>query len=279
VTRPLRALDDAAERIAGGDLTAQVAADRGPPEVRTLAATFNRTAARLDQLVGAQQRFVADAAHQLRTPLTALRLRLENLEPHLPADQGPTLDAALDEVQRLGRIVSGLLLLARHDAATPTSVPVDLGPVVADRLAAWADVAHDHDVDLASRLPDHLWVTAPDGAVEQMLDNLLSNALAATPASTTITVTVVDPRRHAERHVVDEGPGRDTQARSSAVERVWRNRGAAAGTTSGSGLGLAIVRQLARSAGGDARLEAAPDDHGLDAVVELPLTDPTFAQP
>jgi signal transduction histidine kinase len=269
VTRPLRAVEGAAERIAAGDLAARVPADRGPREVRTLAATFNRTAARLDQLVGSQQRFVADAAHQLRTPLTALRLRLENLEPHLPPDQGPKLEAAIGEVQRLGHIVAGLLLLARQDAEAPANTAVDLGPVVADRLAVWADVAGEQDVDLRGGLPEHLWVGAPAGAVEQILDNLLSNALGVTPPSGTIAVTVLPARGHGELHVVDQGPGLDADARERAFERFWRSDGG-----SGSGLGLAIVRQLARAAGGDARLQPGPGGRGLDAVVELPLLGP-----
>ena len=269
VSRPLQVLDGAAEQIAAGNLAARVPVDRGPPEVRILAATFNRTAARLDQLVGAQQRFVADAAHQLRTPLTALRLRLENLEPHLPDEQHPQLDAAVQEVQRLGHIVAGLLLLARHDAEPLANVPVDLGPVVADRLAAWADVAAEQDIALTQRLPDHLWVLAPAGAVEQILDNLLSNALTASPPYLTIAVTLTRSPVHGELHVVDQGPGLDGEAREQAFERFWRRDG-----RPGTGLGLAIVRELARSAGGDARLDPGPGGQGLDAVVELPLTGP-----
>jgi signal transduction histidine kinase len=267
VTRPLRAVDDAAERISRGDLAARVPVDGGPPEVRDLAVTFNRTAARLDQLVGAQRRFVADAAHQLRTPLTALRLRLENLEPHLPDDQVPQLGAAVDEVERLGRLVSGLLLLARHDAATPDNAEVDLATVVADRVEAWTEIAADQDVDIVSRIPASLLSAAPEGAVEQILDNLLDNAL--TYASTTPRITVTIERHGRDRarlHVIDEGPGLDPAAREQAFDRFWRQ-----GSGEGSGLGLAIVRELARAAGGDAHLDAGPGSRGLDAVVDLPM--------
>jgi len=91
-----------------------------------LAATFNEMADRLDQLVAAQRRFVADASHQLRTPLTALRLRLENLDPATP-----TRDAALDETNRLSRIVDGLLALARAEGDQAERKPVDVGAVLA----------------------------------------------------------------------------------------------------------------------------------------------------
>jgi signal transduction histidine kinase len=265
VTRPLRALDAAAERISHGDLATRVPADHGPPEVRDLASTFNRTAVRLDQLVGAQRRFVADAAHQLRTPLTALRLRLENLEPHLPDDQAVQVDAAVAEVERLGRLVSGLLLLARRDAEVPENAVVDLAAVVGDRVGAWEGVASEQGVELVVTRPESLLAVAPEGAVEQILDNLLANALAYAGSSVSITVGVGrGSAGQAELHVVDEGPGLDSDAREQAFDRFWRR-----GPSEGSGLGLAIVRELARSAGGDARLDPGPGGRGLDAVVVL----------
>ena len=112
VTRPVQKLEETAEQMADGDLSARAPTEQGAPELRALAATFNRTAGRLEQLVDAQERFVADAAHQLRSPLAALRLRLENFEPHLPASEAPKVDATIEEVARLSRIVDGLLMLA-----------------------------------------------------------------------------------------------------------------------------------------------------------------------
>ena len=127
-----RALDLAAARgrrseaaiAAGdGDLSARAPTDDGPPEVRALARAFNETVAKLEQLLDSQQAFVADASHQLRTPLTALRLRLENLEGDVPAD---ALAGALTEVERLSRLVDGLLALARADAVVPSGPPVPI---------------------------------------------------------------------------------------------------------------------------------------------------------
>lgn len=217
-------------------------------------------------MVGAQKRFVADAAHQLRTPLTALRLRLENLVPHLPDDQVVQVDAAVAEVERLGRLVSGLLLLARRDAEVPENAVVDLAAVVGDRVGAWEGVAEEHGVELVVIRPESLLAVAPDGAVEQILDNLLANALAYAGSSGTITVGVGQRSAgQVELHVVDEGPGLDSDAREHAFDRFWRR-----GPSEGSGLGLAIVRELARSAGGDARLDPGPGGRGLDAVMVLP---------
>ena len=126
VTRPVRRLERASARLAGGDLAVRVDTNEGPPELRGLAETFNTTAAHLAQLIDSQHRFVADASHQLRTPLTALRLRLETLAPHVAEPARPKLDAAIAETNRLGRLVHSLLVLARSDAAEAQPLPVDL---------------------------------------------------------------------------------------------------------------------------------------------------------
>ena len=127
LTEPLSALETTAAAVGGGDLRARAPADSGPPEVRALAAEFNETVARLDTLLRSQKEFVADASHQLRTPLAALQLRLENLERDVAEGGKPDLEAALAEVTRLARLVDGLLTLARADAARSDPAPVDLG--------------------------------------------------------------------------------------------------------------------------------------------------------
>jgi signal transduction histidine kinase len=269
VTRPVRRLQQASARLAAGDLTTRVDVADGPPELRALAETFNTTAVQLDQLVESQRRFVADASHQLRTPLTALRLRLETLTPHVAEPARPKLDAAIAETHRLGRLVQSLLVLARTDAAAAEPVPVDLNVLVADRVDAWAPVADEQGVRLRSSCPADLRVLAIPGAVEQILDNLLSNALDAVPDGTEILVSVDAHDGEVDLHVIDHGPGMDAEARAHAFERFWRPDEGHADRTGGFGLGLAIVGQLATHSGGRACLETGPDGRGLDAVVTL----------
>jgi signal transduction histidine kinase len=269
VSRPVRRLQQASARLAAGDLTARVDVDDGPPELRALADTFNTTAVQLDHLVESQRRFVADASHQLRTPLTALRLRLETLTPHVAEPARPKLDAAIAETHRLGRLVQSLLVLARTDATATEPVPVDLNALVADRVNAWAPVADEQAVRLSGSCPPDLGVLAVPGAIEQILDNLLSNALDAVPDGTEIVVRVEVHEDTVDLHVIDQGPGMDPDARAHAFERFWRPADDHAVRTGGFGLGLAIVDQLAAHSGGRARLQTGPDGRGMDAVVTL----------
>jgi signal transduction histidine kinase len=277
VSEPVRRLQRASRRVADGDLTVRVPVTDGPPELRALAVTFNATVERLDQLVSAQRRFVADASHQLRTPLTALRLRLETLSPYVADDGGAKLEAAIAETTRLGRLVESLLVLARSDAAVPERVVVDLHALVADRADAWRPVAADQDVDLVVDCPPGTFVSSVAGGVEQILDNLVSNALDVAPANSAVTIRVAPETGAAVLHVVDAGPGMGADARASAFERFWRAPGASG---EGFGLGLAIVQQLAVASGGDVRLDDAPGGTGLDVAVGLPSApDPTDARP
>lgn len=266
VTRPVRRLRRAAVALAGGDLAVRVHLDGGPPELRDLADTFDRTADRLGHLVESQRRFVADASHQLRTPLTALRLRLEALVPAVEAGARPKLEAALAETDRLARLVESLLVLARSDTA-PARVSVDPAAVVATRAESWSLTAHDRDVTIDIEVPESpLPIDAVAGALEQILDNLVSNALAAAPPGTAVTIRVVPGNHRVELHVVDEGPGMSREALEHAFERFWRAPGS---TRPGFGLGLAIVHQLAVASGGTAHLEPGPSGRGLDASVRL----------
>jgi two-component system, OmpR family, sensor kinase len=271
IVRPLAELDTVASRLAAGDLDARAPTELGPPELRRLAVTLNRSADRTQEALAQQRRFVADASHQLRTPLTGLRLRLEAAEV-AAGDPGGRLSAAVAEVDRLTQLVGDLLLLARSEAATapdPGGALVDAVAVADDRVATWALVGQDQDVEVVGELPEDgpVEVTAPPGALEQVLDNLLANALRAAPAGSRVEVIV---RRDGDRvhlEVGDRGPGMTEEQRDRAFDRFWRAPDAGAG---GSGLGLAIVRELVRAAGGEVVLLARDPGGGTLARVTLP---------
>ena len=245
-TRPLSSLEQVAVRVGEGDLDARASEGAGPPEIRRLAVELNRTTAKLASLLGSQEQFVADASHELRTPLTALRLRLEN---------GDT-DAALREADRLGRLVDELLVLARADASGPPATDVDLAEVALRRVEQWEPLAFECGVRLMVS-GDGGIVHAGTARVEQVLDNLLSNAIDASPRDAHIVVEV----RGSELHVSDQGRGLTEGQRARAFDRFWR-----ASKQSGSGLGLAIAKRLVELDDGEIELRAAAGG-GIDAVV------------
>ncbi|MFI1047439.1 ATP-binding protein [Streptomyces griseoruber] len=282
--RPIRELEHATRELAVGGTAVPVAITNGPPEVRSLAATFNRTAARLEHLLASQRAFAGEASHQLKTPLAALRLRLENLENDIALNARGSLTAALTETDRLARMVEGLLAMARLDESASEPERVDLGQVCAERHRAWTPLYERHGVWLALAGEYTGEVLALPGAVEQILDNLLSNALRVSPPGSTVSIDprlpVVPerrfPHRHPHRpagpgrvelHVMDEGPGMTEEQRRRAFDRFWRAPDAPKG---GTGLGLALVQRLAHASGGEAVLRRAPLG-GLDAVVRLPV--------
>jgi len=266
LSRPVGALERSVARLGAGDLTSRAPQPAGPPELRALAGEFNRMAGELQRLVSAQTQFVADASHQLRSPLTALRLRLENLESSVDPASAGSVAAANREVQRLSRLVDGLLTLSRADEEHPARRPVDVDAVITERVEAWGALAEERGVRLSVR--DGLREpTAPlvPGDLEQILDNLLSNALEATPTGRSITVETVESGHGIDVAVNDEGVGMDADQRARAFDRFWQGPGQGTGT---SGLGLAIVRQLARRNG--ARVELLPGaDRGVSAIVHL----------
>lgn len=284
---PLNHLESAAVDLGSGRLTSRAPTGSGPPEVRELAGTFNDMAARLEELVDAQARFVADASHQLRSPLTALRLRLENLP------EGPEADAAVREVQRLSRIVDGLLTISRAEGTRPERRALDALGIIEERCAAWLALAEERQVAL--RVVDagagSLYAWLVPGYLEQILDNLLANALEVAPAGSEVTIGATAgagspaaapalggaPAKSGlpgtggdggwiRVTVTDEGPGMGDAEREHAFVRFWRGQSDRGG--SGSGLGLAIVAQLVRACGGHITLEPRPGP-GLAAVIEL----------
>lgn len=281
VVRPVTDLRAAAVRFGGGDLTARAVPDRGPPEIRQLAEAFNATAERLEDLIEAQEHFVADASHQLRTPLTALRLRLEMLEAELDttaagAVVGDDLAGAAAEVERLSRLVDGLLALARadRDATGNVGEPIEVAPLLHGRAAVWGPVAHERGVRVDVDAAEAVAMASPD-RLSQVIDNLAANALDVSPRGATILLRSTTPatnRGVVEIHVIDEGPGMTDEQRARATDRFWR------GTTertelSGSGLGLAIVDRLVRADGGELELRDREDGQGLDAVIRLLVAD------
>lgn len=269
LTRPFRELNRMAGRLRDGDLTAR-AEEAGPVETRTLARTLNNATETIDTLVRAQRAFIADASHQLRTPLTALRLSLDNIADGVhDAGVQEDVEQATAEVVRMSRLVNGLLTLAKAEAAITAPEPVKITDAVAERLEVWAAVAADRGVELRQNHADgELLAMVSPGHLEQVLDNVLSNALEVSPSGGSVTVSSHRRDGHAVLEVADNGPGMTEAERQRAFDRFWRGQGRTG--PSGSGLGLAIVKQLVTDHGGTVTLAGA-EGGGLAVRIELPL--------
>jgi signal transduction histidine kinase len=271
VSRPLNALDDAAQRLGSGALGTRSSAGHGPPEVRRLARNFNGMAGRLESLVHGNRATMADVSHQLRTPLAALRLRLDVLTQDADPDTATELAGAQHEIARLSHLVDGLLALARAENVLVEPVSVRVDQVTRDRAAAWRPVAEERGVDL--RPPGDRPVTAMLGAghLEQVLDNLLANALDAVPAGGHVEVSAAADGDRARVVVSDDGPGMTPRQQEMAFRRFVSS------TPGGAGLGLAIVHRLVTSNGGSAALSDTPGG-GLTVTVTLPAGPPERAR-
>jgi len=280
VSRPLKSLDVAARRLADGDLAIRAKVRSGPLEIRRLGTTFNTMAGRLEALVHGNRAVIADVSHQLRTPLAALRLRLDLLAADTDPDTGHELAGALDELARLSRLVDGLLAVARAEGVVPVPVAVDVGAVARERVAAWHPVADDRSIVLVVTLagssgglgnalgvgrysagPVLAWIG--EGHLEQILDNLIANALEALNPGQLVRLTTAATATGARITVSDNGPGMSAEDRERAFLRFTTS------SPNGTGLGLAIVHRLAISNGGTARLDQTPGG-GLTVTLDFP---------
>ncbi|MFF8015927.1 ATP-binding protein [Streptomyces sp. NPDC007929] len=268
LTRPLRQLNDTASRFSDGDLAARSPVT-GPRETQTLARTLNQAGERLDTLIAAQRIFVADASHQLRTPLTALRLSLDNIADGVDDEfVKEDVEQATAEVVRMSRLVNGLLVLARAEAKVTVAEPLPLRDIVRERLDVWRPAADERGVTitLGGSADGRLLVLTSPGQLEQVLDNVLSNALEVSPDGGTITVRVEQRGDEVSLSVCDRGPGMSDAEKSRAFDRFWRGQGLTG--RSGSGLGLAVVKQLVTDDGGTVSLTDSPGG-GLCVTITL----------
>jgi len=262
VSRPLSELETAAQALGDGELSARSPAERGPAEIRRLAANFNLMAARLEALVRGHQATMADVSHQLRTPLAALRLRLELLAEDSDEPATTELAGAQDEIARLSRMVNGLLAIARAENTDTPQISLPVDQLIRTRVAAWRPAADERAVTLTAELASSRARLA-EGHLEQILDNLIANALDALPPGGIIKIRAAPADSMIRIVVADDGPGMSRQQQQVAFRRFATSNGG------GTGLGLAIVDRLTVASGGTASLSDTPGG-GLTVTIELP---------
>lgn len=266
--RPVEALRTGAEEITGGARPGQLPVPDSHDEIHRLAITLNDMLDRLEAARARQRAFVADAAHELRSPLTNMRTQIEVAQRLGERTEWPAVaDDLLLDTQRLSRLVDDLLLLARSDDAGTRalrSVPVELGELV----TSLAERYPSPPVTTTAVADDPLWISGEPEALARAVANLVDNAVRHTR-----TTVRVETRADGPYHLVivtDDGPGIPVEDRTRVFDRFTRLDDARARDAGGAGLGLAIVRELVRRHGGTVRLSDANPAPGLRAEIRLP---------
>ncbi|WP_439113824.1 sensor histidine kinase [Hydrogenophaga sp.] len=274
--RPLDRLRQEVDARDPQDMT-PMDASGAPAEVLPLVQAINHHIERHREQTEAQRRFIDDASHQLRTPLTTLATQVAYAQREAnPAAQRQALDNIRAQLDETIRQTNQMLSLARADSAPPQRQPFDVVALAEALVRQWWGPARDQGVDLGLDAPDHALPLAgePD-LLREALANLLHNAIRHGGAGSHVTLTVrADAAGAVRLSVVDDGPGLPPEELVRAGERFFRGGG---GALPGSGLGLAIVRTVAQRHGGQMEVAAGPEGQGLAVTLTLPTSAATAA--
>jgi signal transduction histidine kinase len=277
LANPLRGLARAARRVAGGDLDARAKVE-GSAEQQEVATAFNDMTGQMATTLRGQRDFVANASHQLRTPLTGLRLRLEAAAlKSRDHEVERELAAAEHETERLARLLSELLTLA-GSGERPEPQPLDVGELVDAACLRWQGPAERSEHELVVEPGPPATVAASGEDLAAILDNLIENALNYSPPGTAVTLTWASAGGTVRLAMLDQGPGLDPDESKRVFERFYRGSASANGAA-GTGLGLAVVEALAARWGGEVTLVNRPEggaraEVALQAAPALRTPDP-----
>ncbi|XHS77426.1 ATP-binding protein [Burkholderiaceae bacterium UC74_6] len=249
---------------------APVSDDGLPAEVQPMVSEFNALLERVKQSFEAQQHFVADAAHELRSPLTALKLQLQGLQRATDDTARATSLSRLDAgIERASRLVEQLLLLARQEAAETKTQPVAMEPLLRQLVGEQASAARDRGVDLGLVHADPANVEGQPDALAVLTRNLLENAVKYTPRGGKVDASLTQQADGAVLRIEDSGPGIAPEERARVFDRFYRTADTAT-AAGGSGLGLAIVKSIAERHGAKLHLDSSPRLKGLRVEVFFP---------
>ena len=264
LARPLSGLEETARDISAGNLSSRAAVE-GTSEQRSLAGSFNQMTDRLERALRSQREFVADASHQLRTPLTGLRLRLEEAQATSSKQESDAeVESALGEVDRLAHTVDELLLLSRAGERDAPGEQVDLVETGERAVERWRGAAGDAGIEIALEEGPAATAWCAPSDLDRALDVLIENAVSYSSRGGSVSVRAT--RDGLE--VADTGPGLEPGEEERVFERFHRGSAGRA-VPSGSGLGLPIARELMRRWGGTATIANRPGGGGAVAKLRL----------
>ncbi len=269
----LRPMERVGRRAAKVDLHAlkPLEVEKAPVELRPFIESINRMIERLSVLVNAERKFIADAAHELRSPISAMQLQIDNLRDAPPDQYRERFDELRRGVARTGSLVSQLLGLARAEigGAQRAVETIALTRLVPDVLADLLPLADARGVDLGVERLDEASVRATEGDMRVLVKNLIDNAIRYVHAGGRVDISVLRDGQKVTIDVIDDGPGIAEKDLPHVFDRFFR---AANNDMEGSGLGLAIAQALAQSYGGHVTLANRDDaQSGVVARIELPL--------
>jgi heavy metal sensor kinase len=272
--RPVDRMTDAARRISAEHLDERLDTTGSGDELDRLAATLNEMLGRLDAAFRQVRQFSADASHELQTPLTILKGELEVAlrVPRSPDEYQRVLASALEESERIARLVEGLLLLSRADAGVlrMDRQPVDLAELVAEvGESAWV-LAEAQGVALEFKSVAPVTIDGDRAHLRRLLLNLVDNGIKYTPAGGRVALSLQCDGEWAALRVADTGTGLAPEEQERIFQRFYRTPEAVAQGKEGSGLGLCIARSIAEAHGGRICVESSPG-HGSTFTVFLPL--------
>lgn len=271
---PVDQIAASAERISSQNLSERLPVAHTGDELQRLSLALNHMIQRLDEAFQHSRRFVADASHELRTPLTVLRGELETMveEPRLAPDLRARVGSALEEVERLAKIVEGLFAISRLDAGEAQAewAQVDLARLTASTADQMYLLAEDKKIRVTCAAPNEVWVKGDRARLKQVVVNLLDNAIKYTPEGGAVDITVAARDHQAVLEVADTGIGIPSEALPRVFERFYRVDKARSREQGGAGLGLSIVKSICTAHHG--RVEAnSISGQGSRFRVELPL--------
>lgn len=250
---PLADLMEAAESVAAGNLAVQVR-PRGSPDFQQLASSFNHMTAELARTEQQRRNLTADVAHELRTPLHIIQGNLEGILDGVYAPTSEHIEATLQETRALARLVDDLRTLSLAEAGELPLVreAVDVDDLLADVVTSFSAQAQSAGIDLQQSAPSALTVTGDAGRLDQVISNLVANALRHTPRGGRIILSAAPAPDGIHITVSDSGAGIPAEDLPFIFDRFWRgDRARTSGEGAGSGLGLAIAGQLVKAHGGD----------------------------
>ena len=259
LTRPLRRLTERARRIRRGELGASHGPSGGGPEIRALSEALDHLADDLRREEQLRRETVADVAHELRTPVGGMLARIEAAQDGVMPDDHENMAAMHSEALRLAHLIEDFERLAdaERPGLTLAKEPLELDALVERRALAWRERFDAKGVALAIRLEPAV-VVGEAARLEQVIDNLLSNALRYTDAGGTVELAVSERDGEVTIEVTDSGVGIDPADLDHVFTRFWRGERSRSRATGGAGIGLAIARELVRAHDGRIEVESAP---------------------